>query len=155
MKLSNQKLLVDLDQFDWLFFLEFNEVDIFQRFSSGGVLVEFHFSFDCAAFDVVDALNSVLIVYPKRVGHHHQMHRSVSNHLHSVNAVNSGQVGSRINLEVLEVILRKLCKEEFLLRSSHSLDNELLVMAEEEETSTGTACLACFEDIGSINSRGK
>ena len=108
MKLSNQKLLVDLNQFDWLFFLEFHEVDIFQGFSTGGVLAEFHFSFDCASFDIIDALNSVLIFYPKRVGHHHQMNRSVADHLHSVNTVNSGQVGGRIHIEVLKVMLREL-----------------------------------------------
>jgi hypothetical protein len=42
------------------------------------------------------------------VGHHHQMHRSVADHLHSVNTVNSGQVGGRIHIEVLKVMLRKL-----------------------------------------------
>jgi hypothetical protein len=49
-------------------------------------------------------------------------------------------------------MLSELCKEEFLFRGSHRLDNKVFVMTEEEETSTGSTCLTCFEDIASINS---
>ena len=61
----------------------------------------------------------------------------------------------RILFEVLKVAARNLVLEETHLGTSHGLQNELLVVAEEEETSTLPAGFAYLEDARDVEVRKK
>ena len=78
------------------------------------------------------------------------MHGARAAYLHRVCAIDSCKKRKWILLKVVKVRQSHFVKEKVFFIGAHRLHNESFVFAEEEETSRGTACLACLEHAANV-----
>ena len=114
------------------------EVLVFQSRGMSGAI--FNQATEKASFEVVNAVDVVLVIEAKSVAHQNEMHFLIVLHFDGVYTVNARDERISILLE-MRMELRQDFLEQIELLSRHSLHNKASIVTKEEETATCPCCL--------------
>lgn len=152
MNFKNYKIIKRVMTYQFLTSLD-PQVLIFQDFRVFMVL-PFGLPIECAPFKVKNVLNVCGIITLDGIAHEYKVDRHYVFHLHSEYTIYPGKDRLWVVPQVV-IIVFKHTLEGFKFTLSHSFDDELFIVREEEKAAGFTLRFTSFEDHFTVSVRGE